>query len=658
MLIAILIPHLWLLYHVPILQIMGFFTGVVFFLYLPGYFLTDILRWEDNPLSRTIISLLAGVAITPIAYYCAGILGQHWLFIVFTAGISSYSIYMHLNSQGRAHLLRPPTGWWKMLPVLAVLLGLLHFSHFSDLTILPTGGFKLRTTNFTESIFHQGIINVVEKVVPPFYPYASGYSLSVYHIDMHVLAAVFCRYLWIDSSIMTYYFLPLLLFGLIIAIPAVFFYSLHADLNLSLLLGLLMFSADLSFIPGILLHGQDTIPWTIIFCSTIWSLFTLNGIMVAIPLFFGGALSLQKYYSSGNVRYLVFFSLFALASYRVKSSMGFQMLAVALLALPFIEWKSRNRLWIQPLLFIAATACIIVADLHMKSPSPGSTWSVLWSPLNGIRQTAEYLNLQSWLNAIQAPLQHPFTLTSAVILSFIGLMGLRLICVKYLADYVRNRPMEPVIPFLLIFIFSGIGLSECIYLEGRYDEINNGVWFKVQSIFAATYFIPAYISSMRDRYRTWAVILLVVVLSYPTTLNFLRLRNISPTCEITRNQLEASRFIQSNLPTNAVIIEKPIYTAPSISSHFGGRASVLAPFRSFPFFCMSIEDIASRQHDLKSFFGYSTDEGRLAVLRKYQVTHLVLPSRLDRYVSQCKWARRIYYNAEISIYETILVPQR
>jgi len=651
MLLGLLLLYLSAFHHVPVYQIFFFYIGVTIFLYLPGTYILELLDWKDTSASQTVLSILAGMAFTPIVYYMAGLIGQQWLFVAIMVCISIFSAYRLMSAWNSKLSVKLPQSWWKIVIVFCLLIVMLGLSHFSDLIIMKSGGYKLRINDYTESIFHLGIMNVVEHTIPPFYPYASGQTLSDYHVDMHILGAIFTKYFFIDPAIMAYYFLPTLLICMIAALPAIFFYTLHGSLNLSLFLGVLVFSADFSFIPGILLHMQKDFPWTIIFCPTIWSLFTLNGIMAAIPFFFGGALALQKYHSNFNVKHLLLFLIFSFAAYRVKSSMGLQMLGVALLTVPMVDWRQHKNRWLKSGVLIAGVLSIIFIDIFIKSISSDDTWVVIWKPLSGVIHTTQLLRVDSWVFSEPNFIIKSLKVIGALAVFFVGFMGTRLIFLKYLYDMVRYKKQELINCFLLLFIISGITLSEIIFLGGKYDNINNAEWFKVQSIIAATYFIPVFINSRKNRFQKYLLIILIILLSFPATINFIKLRNTPLYADISSRQLEAACFIKEELPNDSIFMEVPNPAHPSISSNFAGRTTVISFFRSFFTAKLKPEEILCREDDIRKFFGKNTNEARFAILKKYNVQYLVLPIVYDRYLSQCGWAMKIFGNNELSIYK-------
>jgi len=647
---------LTLVHHVPMIQTLAFFLGTIVFFLLPGCLVLDLLKWKDNPVSFTILSILTGMAICPILYYLSAIINQTWIFLIIILSASAYVLFRKLSLPDfRAEMIswHLPGHWWKGLLLLTAVLAMLHLSHFSDLAITSHDSYRLRTTAMTETVFHLGIMNVAEHTLPLFYPYASGYSLADYHIDMHLLGVLFTRFLGIDPLVMAYYFLPLLLILMITAVPAVFFYELHKNLNFSLLFGLLIFSSDLSFIPALWMDWPTTYPWTLTFCTTIWSLFTLNGIMPAIPLLFGALTAFQRYFTTNKIRKLIVFALFAIAASRVKSSMGLQIIGTAFPALAFIVWKYRSTKWWRPLGLFTVTALIVFLDMTLRSiSSQGGNWIIRWQPFSGLVETAARMGDNGLIVALRNPLDHPLVVIIGLILYVAGFMGVRLISFKYLADIFKKTGTKvyETVPYLIIFMLGGIVLSECIFLGGKNDPINNSVWFRVQSIIAATYFVPAFLLTIKPRSFRYIAVVLVLALSFPSTLQFLSLRHDTVFTAISREEMQLVHFMKGHIPEKAVVFEYPMADRLSPASHLAGRSSVLALFRTFIRACVPIEDIQGRRKDLIFFFSTDDPDAMVTILDKYHADFLLVPAQLSVKYSGNTWLKRIYHNNEWCLY--------
>jgi len=609
MFLGVIALFLTLVHNVPFNQVLLFYLGTIFFFFLPGCLALDLLKWKDNPVSFIILATLAGMALSPVIFYLTGIIEQARIFPLLIFPAAAYTLFSRRRFFVSMASPTPwclPRQWWKGLVPLVVILALLHVSHFSDLGINEDGSCRLRNAYMTETVYHLGIINVAEHTLPPFFPYASGYSFAEYHIDMHLQGVLFTRFLGIDALIVAYYFLPLLFMFMLVAVPAVFFYDLHGNLNFSLFFGLLIFSADLSFIPALWKEWPSTYPWTLTFCTSIWGLFTLNGIMPAIPLLFGALTAFQRYFTSRRISDLILFSVFAFGASRIKSSMGPQIVATAFPALAFIVWRNRPAGWWKPLLVFIGTALIVFLDMSLRSHAAPDHPAIRWYLFAGVMETAARLGYGGLIECLRYPLDHPFAVLTALILYVAGFMGVRLIILKYLRDIFRRtgESVHEVVPYLIFFVLGGVVLSECIFIGCGNDTINNGVWFRVQAIIAATYFVAAYLVSIRSRAGRFIAVIIVIALSFPSTLQFLFLRHDPGFTLISRDEMQLVNFIKREVPDTAVVLEFPFTDRPSPAAQLAGRRSVL----------------------------------------------LLVPARLHKRYADCKQFERIYYNNEWCFY--------
>ncbi|MGE5416918.1 MAG: hypothetical protein ACM3UZ_09175 [Acidobacteriota bacterium] len=648
----VLIPYLHFLYNLPVLAILKFYFGVLVFLYLPGVLILDVLHWEDNSISMFFLSILAGVAITPILYYLAAYSGYQWLYILTITIICFYVLYIKKPwTSGLVENLVIPRDVWKPLLLFAIVLGLLHCTHFKDLKIVGESHYQVRVMSLTETIFHLGVTNAVKNDIPPVYPYASGYNFAEYHIDMHILGAIFAKYLELDTILFISFFMPMLLLILIVAIPAVFFYSIHRNLELSLVLGLLMFGADFSFIPALLHKGALHVPWTAIFCPTICSIFTVNGIMPAIPLFFGALLAYQRFFATRNTNYLIVFSLFTISACRMKSSMGLQILGAAFLALAFIEWRQKCGIWRKALLVLLPTVFLVAVDLYCKVHDSTSPMVVKFDLFNGIHTTAKFLGWSSWETAANAPLQHPFILIYAVIVFLIGCMGVRILFLKYFYDVFKDKDDNVVLPFLIFFVMGGMLLAEVLFIGGQTDQINNSVWFRVQSIIAATYFVTVFIATLKVKRRQLQAVILVLYLMIPSTLEFMAWRNQASYIDISSNEWRAVEYIDQHFPAKCTVLEFPMWDRPSLTANFTGRSTVFSYYLTFINAKMSPSEIYARAKDQKDFFANTSEIKRRDITAKYGVEYLVVPTKNKETFDSYKWLTTMYENPAITIYK-------
>lgn len=642
-------------YHIPIFQISLFFVGLILFILLPGNAILHIAGLDDDPRVLAGLSLITGMAVSSLIAYATGIIGIPLLFLMISLGLSVFSLFFLIKRKGVnfTPIIHKDIGI--TISVLLVILVLLHFSHFSDLLVKPHGGYLLRNTPMTESIFHLGYINAAVAHIPPFNPYVSGYDMKGYHIGMHLLASVFCLFMKTDPLLMTYYFLPLMLFVAVVASSALFFYHVHQNVFYALFLGLLIFGSDLSFIPGLAKDIHDR-TWSEIFCSSVWSLFTLNGIIASLSYFFCSSLFFQRFYKSGKIVELIMFSIFCTAAYLSKSSTGLHILSAAIIGALVIRLTGRSSTKYLVYAWISAFVVGITLCSHMlltQSISSAAPAKVSWEPLNGLLQAGKTLNLESWIQSAEKPLASPLLTITTLLLFWLCALGARTCFVKYLIDACRRKQQEASIVFMAVYVVIGLVTSELISIRGISGSINNGTWLRVEAIIAASYFIPLFIISTKERFTRWVMVFVVILVTFPSTINFLIHRNTSDLIEISPEKIGACEFIRNNIASDAVIIEIPKFNEPMVSSHLSGRRTVLSIFRTFAIDYVPREELDRRFQDLSTFFGSCPEDTRRSIIRRYSVRYMIVPRSADPYVIY-DWAERVFSNDKLSIYKISL----
>lgn len=645
--------YLKILYRLPILQTAGYYLGAVLFLLSPGRAILRQLKWDGGPFAGTVMAALTGMAATPIFYFLCRIAGLNVLFIAAILLTAGYNLFDLVRSRRKLESIPfTKTGWIPLVAV-PVILVLLHFSHWTDWRLLENGDFRLRSIHFTETIHHLGIINVVEHTVPPFYPYLSGYNLA-YHIDMHLFAEMFSRFCGVEPPVMTYYFLPFTCFLLIVFVPAVFFLRLHPGQTLlALLCGLLIFGADLSFLPALWKDWPEGFVWTRSFKTTIWSLFTLNGLMPAVPLFFGAALAYQASIKQNRPRYLVLFTLLAYSAYRMKSSMGLQVAACAAIAALFTAWHQRCRVGWKTAGASFLVLLFMFADHFFLRPEATEKLGVFrWNFPGGFIAVGKRFGWDLWVSAGERIWGLPLLFLLLFAVYFACFMGVRVLILKYVSLPFKDRTSPPVIPFLLVFVFSGILLSESLWVGGRYSKINNGGWFAIQSVLAATYFVPAFIASLPSTWKRLLCAALVLVLSFPTTVQFLMHRSDPRSLTITAAQMEAVRFMKKHVPPDAVVLYPTDGKRPSLASHFAGRQTVLSWFRTFIRSRIHPDALYRRISDVSNFFSPDFKGNRTEILERYRVDFILMPARPSGAapLDSLNWAEKIFQSSDVLIY--------
>jgi hypothetical protein len=328
--------------------------------------------------------------------------------------------------------------------------------------------------------------------------------------------------------------------------------------------------------------------------------------------------ALQRFFLTRRVGNLVVFSLFAISAARMKSS-EIQIVSCAALTALIIWLAYRDRDGLK--LLVSSFACAAVAGASLLSMGDALSSSqrmvLAWDPWNGLRESARILHFP-----LENGLQHLLYLGIYVL----GYLGMRVVAIRYISA-TTTRDGNYLFLFLGIFIVSGCLLSEFIYLGNPERSYNNAVWFRVQSIIAATFFVIYFIYEQKTRRRQLLWSLLFVAISIPSTLNFLWLEGRGTQVRVSGSQMEVVEYMRKNLHHNAVIMEPPDQERPSLAANLAGRQSVISLFFSFLPSQAPISELRERLVDVTRFFKneLSTEE-RLRLYDKYGITHVLAPS--------------------------------
>lgn len=644
--------YLSLVHLVPLASCVKFIFAIVFFVYLPGYTILKLSEFSNNAISNIFMSLLTGMSIIPLIYSVTRAIDQLWIFSLvpllclfyFLNGSKDFTKQI-LKAIKRHHLEKT---WWLGLFILSVILIMLNMSHFNDLVILPGQGYLLRENPTTESIFHLGIINALKDNITPTFPYFSGYNLS-YHFDMHIFAELLCRYTGISTLLMAYYFLPLFYFFLIISIPAIFFYQITKNIYFSVLFGFTIFAGDLSFFLNLFEFSAD-LPYVtsaIAFKAPTWSIFTLNGIMPAIPMLFGAAIMFDAYFKENNNKYLLLLILFITSSFQVKSSMGPHIIGAAITSLIVLYFFKNKKIHEMAIALIISSTIIVY--YNMARPLPTKDIRIIeFDFFNGLISTFKKLNIPLDNPLPNQPAFLIFFFTAAFLVYLLGSFGLKLYFIKNLRDFFIKKITQPTIIFLLAFIVSGFILSEIIFIGSKESTINNAGWFAIQSLYVSGFFLIEKLSSLDETAKRRLLTFIVIIFSFSGTIHYLEVRDNNQYIRLTNQQLALSEFVKQNIPIDSIIIE-PLQYAPSIISHLSGRTSFASIYITFLAHQALTTDIDERTLVMKNFYDSKYKGNRSEILLKYKIDYILVDKSHREIIKHLNLGDEIFENNEFSL---------
>ncbi|MGA8889957.1 MAG: hypothetical protein WB493_00215 [Anaeromyxobacteraceae bacterium] len=620
-------------------------------LYCPGRVVLHSVGLAVAPATELVLALLAGLSLMTGVYQLARLAGAPWVIPGVAIPATGYVLWTDVRRRLHARNIPrrpPPRGLLVAVLALGVLAAGLHVSHFSDLRLQPDGGVLLRNHHMTESAFHLGLMNMAKSAVPPPYPYASGYALP-YHAGIHLLGEMLSRFAGIDTLLATYFFLPALFLALLLAAAGVFFFDLVPHVGLAAAFALMMLGADFSFVPGIVLGFPADVPWTLFFRTTIWSLFTLNGLLPAVPMMFGAFLLFRRY-ARGQPSSLALLVLLSLGAFQVKSSMGLQLLACGLVVSLWFLQRERSPRWRNASLAFFLGGLIVVGDLALRGKPTEVVTRLTLAPFGGFRRTLESVaGAIPGLPTTASPGWLGIALLPLFLAYVVGFLGVRAVGFCYAYDAFRARKMPPPFEsFLFLFCLGGLVVGETLHLGGA-DGINNADWFAVQSVLAATTYFGLWFSgAWLGGKRALAVAVCVIGLA-PTTLNFLALRSGGSYVEIGPDVLATARFLERSTPPGAVVLELIENGYPSIAAQFAGRRTVLGTHRSFLRSTVGREELDRRFAALSAYFGGAPVEDRDRVLDEFGVNYVVVPNAWYQLIHGQRRLTPVFRNASLTV---------
>ena len=484
---------------------MQIFLGACLFLfavgmlgYLPGKLLLILLRRTLSPLEDATLACVLGLVMSGVAYWLITFANQGrfyfvwpiavgigvWLLISKRKSLSSDSVPLTPCSQGNA--------MWSRDGSALVLAGVLA------LGIIALAVFPIYYTNFTSQsdgamrvcpvpdvLFHIAIANELTHTVPPQAPLFAGHPLT-YHYGMDLAVAMFATITGLNTRDLTVRFLPTLFVGL--SMLSVFCFSrnwLRSGYFGALVVFLVFFGADFSFIPGLLLGEKGD--WSLRYFSApaVVGLFFTNPLLPGLGVLFAGFFCLDRYMRERSPAWLLLTAFLFVALIEVKILMAAQLMcSLGLAAVVYLIFFSKADLFkIAGATAIAAIPLVSWVLLENKSRADIVAKFEPWLYVSHAMQT---LGLG---NRFSGPLG--FALV-ALPIYLVGSLGLAVIGVPAILTAIFRPKSEGAVRSLLgFFVVIGvvIALTYSFSPAGwsfRYNPISST--FLVQSEYVAWIF--------------------------------------------------------------------------------------------------------------------------------------------------------------------------
>ena len=476
-----------------------FFVAVIMLAYVPGKLLLIALKRTLSPLEDVTLACVLGLVVSGLVYWLITFAHQErfyllwpltavgicvWLLTGKRKSLSGNSAKIEPLSEGSAMRSRDRS----ILVLAGVLaLGIIALAflplYYTNFTWQPDG--TMRVYPVSDLLFHIAIANELTHTVPPQAPVFAGHPLS-YHYGADLAVAMFARATGLNTRDLTVRFVPTLFVG--VSMLSVFCFSrnwLRSGYFAALVVFLVFFGADFSFIPGLLLGEKGD--WSLRYFSApaVVTLFYFNPILPALGVLFAGLFCFDSYMRERSRAWLLLTALLFVALIEVKMLIAAQLMcSLALTAIVYLIVFSKADVFkIAGCTAIAAIPLVCWMLLKNRSNAQIVTTFEPWLYVSHAMQT---LGLAKRLSG-------PLAFAAVALPIFlVGCLGLRVIGVPAILTAIfRPRP-EGALRFLLgIFVVIGVIIAlTCSFTPAgwtfQYNPISST--FLVQSEYVAWIF--------------------------------------------------------------------------------------------------------------------------------------------------------------------------
>jgi hypothetical protein len=476
-----------------------FVVAVILLAYVPGKLLLIALKRALTPLEDVSLACVLGLVVSGLVYWLMMFAHQGRLYLLWPLITASIWLWLYIGKRksllGNSASLEPLSqasakrSRDRSALVLAGVLALgiivlaLFPIYYANFTWQPDG--TMRAYPVSDVLFHIAIANELTHTVPPQAPLFAGHPLS-YHYGMDLAVAMFSRATGLNTRDLTVRFVPTLFVGL--SMLSVFCFSrnwLRSGYFGVLVVFLVFFGADFSFVPGVLLGEKGD--WSLRYFSApaVVTLFYTNPILPGLGVLFAGLFCLECYMRERSRAWLLLTALLFVALIEVKMLMAAQLMCSLGVAavLYFVVYRNSELFKIAGCTALGAIPLVCWVLLKNRS---GGQIVAKFEPWLYVSHAMQTLGLGNWLSG---PLAF---VVVALPIYLVGCLGLRVIGVPVILTAIfRPRPGGAVRFLLGIFVVIGVVIAlTCSFTPAgwtfRYNPISST--FLVQSEYVAWIF--------------------------------------------------------------------------------------------------------------------------------------------------------------------------
>lgn len=474
-----------------------FVVAIILLAYVPGKLLLIALKRTLSPLEDVTLACFLGLIVSGLAYWLITYAHQARFFLVWPLMTAAVFVWVYTKTKWR-HSPTPASpspesatvvcdrSVLALAGVIALGIIVLAFLPFYYTNLTPRGDGTMRAYPVPDVILHIAIANELTHTIPPQAPHFSGHPLS-YHYGMDVAVAMFANVTRLNTRDLTLRFVPTLFLAL--SMLSVFCFSrswLRSGYFGALVVFLVFFGEDFSFVPGLLLG--ENIDWSLRYFSVppaVLPLFYTNPILPGMGLLFAGLFCLQRYLQDRSGTWLFLTALVFVALIEVKIFTAAQIMCSLGVAAVLYLVAYRNSNLFKVAAWTAALATPLVWPVLLKNKSEANV-VMKFEPGLYVSQAIEAIGIKDRLSGWLA------FAAVALPIYLVGTLGLRVIGAPGILNAIfRPNPKSALRFILALFVVLGllIALMFSITPAGwtfRYNPVSGT--FLVQSKYVAWLF--------------------------------------------------------------------------------------------------------------------------------------------------------------------------
>jgi len=485
-----------------------FFIVVVLVAYMPGKLLLLLLRRTLTPLEDVTLACFLGLIVSGVVYWLITFAHQSRLYFIWP--LATGAIFVWVQGRATRSLLRRSANVdvsYKQSAKRECDRSLLVFAGIVALGVIALAFLPIYYTNLIsradgtmhvypvpDVLVHIALANELTHTVPPQAPHFSGHPLA-YHYALDLVVAMFAKATGLSTVDLTVRLVPTLLLAL--SMLSVFCFSrswLGSGYFGALVVFLVFFGEDLSFIPG-LLRAED-VDWSLRYFSVppaVFPLFFTNPILPGLGLLFAGLLCLRRYLSEAGGAWLFLTALLFAGLVEVKIFTAAQLMASLGFAAVVYLIFFRNSALMKIAACTAALTTPLVCSIFFQNRG-AANMVTKFEPGLYVAQAMEAIGMKQWSSGWVA------FVGVALPLYLVGSLGLRVIGVPALFNAIfRPNPTSALRFVLGVFVVIGVLLALLFSITPvgwtfKYNPVSGS--FFVQSKYVAWIFAVEVLQSL------------------------------------------------------------------------------------------------------------------------------------------------------------------